>query len=631
MYYPFKKQINETYNIFNSNEGNKYSPSLTLLKNAFIIFVKITLLMILIFLSYSIINIIKYSIIVSKYNHASKQLEAQFSYVFQILDSYTSLSKLNIQNDLNDILNYLNQLPDLNELNIDDYGIISSIIQSAIDILINKILVIILSLLSNGFQDAFSLLNKPVQPILSDAYQNYADASKIFMDLGIKLDVLSAVVGAIPFIGGAGEGIGELANEMFMLSPIIMNKYNESVVPLINESVNSWNSIVLPISGILDSFVQVIFLLTGFSLFIPILTSSVDSTFGLPIYFWLSFMISIIFMLLILFGQLLSIAKSNGQKERQKLGKNMIGGFTMTIASMIFIPLLFITSSSIIVVLISKTFAVSGYMDMQSFSLSRTLMNNSMLNGATIVPPGIDIADWDIPSYPYGYLDGTTIILTSTYFAFSTFSVYASLIAASLIVITCLLIYKMLVLLHLLVIAPITNAFFIKDSGLSFRNWYRKTLSIFSEILLIAVQFCLLLIFSDNINYILNDILSYNKYITLTLLLSITISLTISLLTMHTSIKDIFTSRKSVDARIDKNDLSGAQIDSHISNRELNVSDKKLNKVIKEVNAKEMKFREKQIKNENINFKEIKKELSTNISNMNLVNSKNIDKLMGGK
>lgn len=239
MYYPFKKQINETYNIFNSNGVNKYSPLLTLIKNAFIIFIKIALIILLLFLSYAIINIIKYQIIVSEYNKASKKLEAEFSNVFLILGSYTSLVKQNIQDDLNNIIVSLNQLPKLNEIDIDDYGIISNIIQSAMNFIINNLMMYILSILSNGFEDAYELLNKPIQPILSDAYQNYSDASNIFIHLAVQLDGIAMALGGIPFVGGVAEGVGELSSEIFSLSPLIMNKYNDNVVPLINSSVNS--------------------------------------------------------------------------------------------------------------------------------------------------------------------------------------------------------------------------------------------------------------------------------------------------------------------------------------------------------------------------------------------------------
>lgn len=624
-YYPFKKQIQNSFSI-PTRDVSFIENFVFFFKQVFWMMVKVLLLLLVSFILFSIIEIIKTEVLLSRLRHLNFDKEYNL-----------------IQDDFNNVFSELQKTLDmLNSISFKGVGpnnIIDWIINFITNVIVNMIIQM-LSFIQSDIKEAFKLLSEKIDPITIDVKNNFDQAQLIFYICSLKIEALSIGLGFLPFIGGGGDALSHLSDDLWNLGNMVNEKYNDVILPVINNSYNNWNTIVYPFTSILESIFQIIFMFTGLTLFLPIMSGNTDTFLHLPVYFWLSFIISIIFLVIILFSQLLSISASNNQKKKQKIGKNIMGGITITVASFIIIPLFYIVLTTISIIIIESVLSISVFSsgittNDVSKEIGNLLTSLSYQNGATMMPPDWSGGMRDIPIGPYGYYlmpdSGglATIIITKEYFNYTMFIIGLTLVLVSTGFLACLIIAKTFNLLSIMILGPIVNAFFIKDGGLAFRSWVSSVGRIFFEIIIIVLQLCLILASLGTISYLLNDFISHNNITAFLLLVLIYITMIISIFIMFTNIKKIFFKEKGiVNATLNQSDLEGLKVDSMIKNKSLEISSKNLTKVLNKNSMNLMKRNELNLSKSNKNAFLMNREMNKNINNMKIASDKNINELM---
>ncbi len=625
MYYPFKKQLTKTFNLYKIDDlKTKYQ---TFFKQFFIILFKLFLMLIAcVILFYAIYGV-----------------RLAF-YIRDYLDNDLIISSGQ------DVIDQLNQMMyEIQNFSLDfnidggifgsTYSIIGDFLQLLIEAFLKVILKILIPILNavlgslvQNVADALSLLNDPVEPISVDVLNNYLNARLIMYQTALTLDLIASIVDAIPWVD-FGSGFSDLALQMWHVGDLIGQKYNDTIVPMVSTAEHMWNSIVMPFTSILNSSLALITSLTGLTLLIPILTHNENTLFHLPIYFWISYITSLIFVVGILSFQLVSVSGSSNQKKKQRMGKNIIGGIMMTVISIIFIPILFLSLIFISGLIIENIFNASNIFAISDAnSLSNLFVSNSFINGASLFPPGIS-GNWLIPDYPTGYYNGQSIIITSTYFDYTFFIIFSTLTIIFLFIIIFWLIIKIFNLIQFMILGPITTSFFIKDGGLSFKSWLGEVLNLFAQLTIMSIQIAILIAISAVLNISLNEQLSLNPKISIFLVTFLIAAMTISMFILFTKLKNILFKDRAVKASISSEDFEGTKVDANVLNKSLEINSKNLSATIKKVSKNEQKIQNKNFAlNKQIGkindelFKEVK-----SMKDVQKVNSKMYDQIKNTK
>lgn len=585
MYYPFRKQINKTLLIHEIKDSKKMF--FEFFKQVFIIFFKIFLIFVLVSISIFVFNQIKLLIYVKKYYNND-----------EIINSMS-----NVLNDFDHIIYSLENIKNSFEplFGISDIPIIGGVFDELINLLFNVIFLIIkwlliqiLDSLQDGFADALDLLNQPIEPITTEVLNNYKEAQQIFYMLSFKLDVIVTIADAVPMFD-FGMGLSDLSNQIWNIGNMVGDKYENVLLPMVETAENMWNSIVMPFTSIFNISLYLIATLTGLTLFVPILTQNQDTLFSLPIYFWLSFMVSIIFIVGILTFQLVVVSGTSNQKKKQKLGKNIIGGIFMTIFSFIFIPILFLSLIFVSAIIIENIFGLSGMYEVsENNSFSKLFVGNSFINGATLFPSGIS-GNWEIPSYPTGYYEGQTIIVTSTYFDYTFFITFSSIAIIFLFVIMFWLVIKIFNVVQFMILGPITTSFFVKDGGSSFKSWISELLTLFLQLTIMSIQIAILISISRVLSIVLNESVSINPKISIVLVTILIAAMSISMFVFFTKLKNIVFKDRTVKASMSPDDFEGTKVDANVLNKSLEVNSKNISATIKNASKREEKILSKSL------------------------------------
>lgn len=402
---------------------------------------------------------------------------------------------------------------------------------------------------------------------------------------------------------------------------------NNTVMPLISHVENQWSSIVVPLSKLVDSLMWILITFSGLGIFIPLFSGG-EGFLGAPIYFEISFIISLIMMVVIIISQLLNVSSSGtNEKKKKSIGKNIFGGLFMTLGSLIFIPLLFIMFSYLTITIVYVIFDSLG-MDTEHINnitenFSYIIYSNSFKGGAATYSFLQDSSVIEVG--PYGYYRGDLILLTPSYFDYTLFAIISSLFIIFEIVIVVLIIIKFLQLLQLMIIGPITNAFFIKDGGVSFNSWFSQTSATFFELIVIGLQIAIFVIIAYTINFNYNSELSNNNYLFLIMIVVLFAGLTITSMLSFLSIRKIFFKDNNVKAKLDSRDLKGLEVDSNIKNKSLEIESKTLSNSLKKSNElamKNMSLSKSSMKIDK-NMEKLNSDLLRTINNQKYVSSHN--------
>ncbi len=542
MYYPFKKQINKVYNI---NKNLNVSDIFKIfVKQTFIILFKIIGLILIIFFMISFFRFIKIEIMYSK----------------------ISVNEIVIRaNVLLDTFNYW--IFNLNELS-------SSIERGIVSDIFNLILNILTSSSSDLNNAINALVNAPSEPITSETLSNYLYAANTFYILSFEFTMYSLIFGSLPFgldFEIAFEGI---AKELFTLGDMVIDKYNTTIIPLIDETNNLWMSLVYPLTSIINTSLMLLTSFTGVAFMMPILIGNQGTSMGLPTYFWLFFAVSLLLMILFAIINLVKISSNSDKGERNKTIKNFTFGFVLTITSFIVIPIIFGSIIIFFALIIESLFGVSLLADanLTTNSISLMLVSNSVKGNAQFLG--------DL-SHPYAYMDGEIILLTKTYFDYTMFSVFAIITFICLFILSVIVLVNIFSILQYLIIGPIVSLMYMRDGIIVFSNWFRNLIKLFFVFTIIVLQILLMVELANVFNTSLNDVVSYSKLSLMMLFVLLFVSSIVSIFVFSRSISNIFFKDYKVKAEIKKGDMDGVKVDANVKNNTLKVSDDNLSRTLK--------------------------------------------------
>ncbi len=568
MKYPFNKQINKVYNL------EQYSNLATKIRvfsiQALIIFFKVLLTIIIGLAILYFIQSLQIKILYKNLND-------------QNLSAYYS----NVKNQILEIQNNWNAMYE----EIVTTGIMSSIVSW------------LNSFLNSTFNSVIEALNvlisTPTEPITSGTIGSYLSAADTFYSLGVTCDIAALALSAIPFGIDFETPLSIISEELFTLGDFVLNKYNTTILPIIEKTNSQWQSTVLPLTTTINSCIVLTSSFISVTFFLPILIGNESGLFGLPIYFWLAFAVSIILTFIMLFYSLVKISSTSSQGEKNKGAKNFVFGLMLTLLSFIIIPIIFAVVMTFFILIIESIFSVSmlNGSSLSSQSISELFVSNSVKNGA------IFLGDFN---HPYGYLDGNIILLTNNYFDYTFFTIFSIVVIILLFVLMIIIIIKVFTMIHYLLIGPIVMVMYMRDGMIMFSTWSRNVVKLFFEIMIITLQLVLMLELCNLFNSTINEILSYNPESMIIMFTILFASTIIGIFVFSTNITNLFFKDNRVKAELEKNSFDDVKIDTNITNKNLKVRDEGLSKTVRKGNLKSNSHNKKNLQ-----------QISKNLDNLN--------------
>lgn len=269
----------------------------------------------------------------------------------------------------------------------------------------------------------------------------------------------------------------------------------------------SWQIFVITFSNIADTLWLIIFYLPIYFLYsisiLPIIQAILFSGSGLlkiNSIFIYSFLVSIIFYVLAIFINLLSLSKSKSYHQQKASVKNISKSFIFIIG-IIIIPLFFLIMNNAIFMFMKLIISPISNNNFKYFSPSLLIMNSVYYSGILT----------SIPFVPMDPITGDLILLGN--FSYAMFWIGIAILLVFEIFILVFIFKRLMTILYYLIFSPFALAKdTIDDNNWSTKKWLKKTVKEFFGISLLVFSFMAILLSLESFKFIFSSFVEKIPY-----------------------------------------------------------------------------------------------------------------------